>query len=234
MKMPRGARRLEKEWNPQAEASGRAWEWNVWFRWVRYTTLGYILRGLIATATPMRVPLDLMLASVVGALSLGLVAVLQWLILRRYLVELRWLSWVAATVVGQLAALGFMAFSAAGSLILGPRVVEFIGVSALRLLTVIVLGGLVGAVVGFAQWLVLRRYLAKSAWWVPATFLAGAAVALLTPTGLGSSFGRTATQMIPQLISGVIVGSITGMTLIWLLRDSQNVASQLLAADSTR
>jgi len=157
----------------------------------------------------------------VGALSLGLVAGLQWLVLRRYLVELRWFSWVGAAVAGYLAALVCMALAAAASLILGTRLVDLIGLSALRLLTVIVLGGLIGAVVGFAQWLVLRRHLTASVWWIPATFLAWVVVALLTPTSLVFHDSTTAAQLMSQVISGLVIGSITGMTLILLLRKSR-------------
>jgi hypothetical protein len=218
MKMPHGAQGLEKNWSAHGAAFAGGLGWNVWLWWVGYTTLGYMLRGLIAALTATRGPRELMLMPVIGALSLGLVAGLQWLVLRRYLVELRWFSWVGVTIVGQLAALGCLALGAAASLILGTRIIEFIGVSALRLLTVIVLGGLVGAVMGFAQWLVLRKYLAASAWWIPATFLAWVVVALLTPSSLGFEFGRTATRLMPQLIGGLITGSITGTTLILLFR----------------
>jgi uncharacterized integral membrane protein len=187
------------------------------------------------TAAPVRAPRDLALAPVVGALALGLVGFLQWCILRRYLDRVRWWAWVGATVLGQFAATVVVILALAGPLLLGALtpVVKYIDPSALQFMIKLITGGLLGAVLGFAQWLALRRHLSTAVWWIPATFLSGAAVGFVTPTGLGLSLGL-APLVTAQLISGVIVGSITGVALVWLLRGSQDVTTNPLAADPVR
>jgi hypothetical protein len=194
----------------------------LWLDWVGHTTLGYLLRVLIVTAAPLPGSRDLALAPVVGALSMGAVALLQWRVLRRYLLGLRWWSWVLATIVGQLVATIVVIVAAAGALALGAGLVDPMDISALPLLTAVVLGGLLGAVIGLAQWLTLRRYVRAASWWILAAFVAGAATAsvpLMPDLGIG--LGRTEPLLRTQLMSALIVGAITGMALIWLLQQRQ-------------
>jgi hypothetical protein len=224
-----------RAWNSRADivsASHSA----IWLRWLAYTEAGYVLRGLILTAAPVRTPGDLALAQMVGALGLGIVAFLQWRILARYLDRSKWWSWVGATVFGQLAATVVVTLLVAAPILLGgvTPLIEHLDPSALQFLARVITGALLGAALGFAQWLVLRRDLLATGWWIPATSLAGAALGFVTPaSGLSSSAGLPP-LVTAQLISGVIVGSITGIALIWLLRKSQESTSHLSAADPTR
>jgi hypothetical protein len=209
---------------PAASAT-QAWEsrggvlrhgrWSVWLPWVAYTVVGYLLRGLLVLMVPVRGPGDVALASVIGALGLGVVALLQWSIFRLYLGRVKWFAWVGATVVGQIAATVLVTLAVAGPLLLGllTPLVKYIEPSAFQVTTRVITGSLLGAVLGFAQWLVLRRHLSP------------AVVSFVTPApGLGLSFDR-APMVTAQVISGVIVGAITGTTLIWLLRKAPQVTS---------
>jgi hypothetical protein len=209
---------------------GRPPGWRVWLRWVAYTTLGYILRGLVTAAVPMRAPRDLVVTPLVGAIGVVILASLQWLILRHYLVRLRWWSWVAASALGQVAGTVVVTLAGAGSLILGPRLVGAIGVAALGVGTRVVLGGLLGGVVGVIQWLILRWHLTNAVWWIIATAVAGVCVALVPPTyHPGSGFSGTGALLAAQAISGMIVGTITGIAVILLLRKHRAAPSAELA-----
>jgi hypothetical protein len=101
----------------------------------------------------------------------------------------------------------------------------------LQLITIAITGAVLGAALGFTQWLALRRHLSAAGYWIPATSLAGAVVAFVSPTtSLDSSFGL-APVVAAQLITGVIVGSIMGTTLVWLLRKHHEVEFDASAAD---
>jgi hypothetical protein len=67
----------------------------------------------------------------------------------------------------------------------------------------LVLGPLLGAMMGFAQWLVLRRWFRLAAWWLVISPLAWA---------IGPLFG--------YLLVGTIVGGVTGVALELLVRQS--------------
>jgi hypothetical protein len=170
-------------------------------------------------AASMRASRDLAVTSLIGAIGVVILASLQWLVLRRYLARLKWWSWIAASALGQLAGTVVVALAGAGSLLLGPRVVGAIGVAALGIATSVVLGGLLGAVVGIIQWLILRRHLTHALWWIVATTTAGVALALVLPTQqLGSEVSGTGALLAGQAISGMLVGTITGLAVVFLLR----------------
>lgn len=72
---------------------------------------------------------------------------------------------------------------------------------------------------GIIQWLILRRHLTTAIWWFIASAVAGAVVALVAPTyQSGSGFRGTGALLIGQAISGMIMGAITGIAVIWLLQ----------------
>jgi len=95
-----------------------------------------------------------------------------------------------------------------------------------------------GVWLGIAQWIVLRRHVSRAGWWVLASFganvlalVAGsipARVALaqatagsgpVTPSEAGAFFGTFSAPRLPlAALDGVIYGVITGVALVWLLR----------------
>lgn len=83
---------------------------------------------------------------------------------------------------------------------------EFIGGFFLSIAVLAVLGGV-------SQWLVLRGQLSRSGWWVAANVVAWSA--FLGIVAATSTVGN------PALGLGVgfaVVGAITGVTLVWMLR----------------
>jgi hypothetical protein len=137
---------------------------------------------------------------------------MQWLVLRRQIAAAGW--WVLASALGFaiapiVAITGLMAVSQIMSLDGNPLVAP------------ILLGVLFGVVSGILPWFVLRRQLARAGWWVPAHLLGSL---------LGGAMGIVAFHAVILIgfyqfdwaaagaIFGAGLGAVTGITLVWLLR----------------
>jgi len=73
---------------------------------------------------------------------------------------------------------------------------------------------ILGSAMGLPQWLVLRQHLSKAGWWVLASALGmvGYLVGVANPAS-------TLTEIILRVvIVGALSGAITGIALVWLLR----------------
>lgn len=112
----------------------------------------------------------------------------QWLVLRRLVNEAGW--WIWASTVGWVAGWAIIV----SGVIIPPET---------SLVASLIAGAVIGASLGLAQWLVLRRFVAEAGWWIPVN-VAGWSVAF---TGL---LGST--------VTGTVVGAVTGFALDWLLR----------------
>jgi hypothetical protein len=145
--------------------------------------------------------MGIILGGAVFGASLGTV---QWLVLRRQVSRSGW--WVLASTVGG-AVGGAMAL-----------VVDEAQIFAIVL-------AMFGASVGIAQWLVLRRQVARAGWWVLASIVVGGAVGGAVDLVLGGTRGWDLFVVIMLLpVGGVVAlagyGAITGGVLVWLLRQS--------------
>jgi hypothetical protein len=146
----------------------------------------------------------------------------QWLVLRRYIKHMGW--WVVATGIGAI-----IAWLVGLQVIVMLTLIFFDGVvteptSFALLKAVFFLGAWVGAVLGLAQWFVLRTHVRKGITWVAANALAwGVAlpIALMGATLAQPGEFTVQTALIgvaTGATAGVVVGAITGMTLVWLLK----------------
>lgn len=154
-----------------------------------------------------------------GAHVLGVgVAVLQALVLRRHLPRAAW--WILAT--GVAAVLGGIAVLAALADV--PYLTRGIEVPSIAFIVSSVLAS--GLLVGASQWLILRRHVARAAWWVPASglsltlgWLVGATVAefALDPRNHPPAF-----DLLAGLLSATIYGALTGHTLSRLLQSRKS------------
>ncbi len=101
--------------------------------------------------------------------------------------------WILASLVGWLAIAFVVAFGASESLI-------FVGLPFL----------VGGAVLGTAQWLVLRQAFAKAGWWLLATIM-GLLIGWLAIfiTGFG---------LVSFIIGPAVYAVITGLVIVWLLQ----------------
>jgi hypothetical protein len=86
------------------------------------------------------------------------------------------------------------------------------------------MGLVLGPVLGFAQWLVLRRYVRGAALWMPANAVAWAFGMVVIFVGIdqaiGSGFGLRAAGILVLTLAcaGAVVGAIHGLALVRLLR----------------
>ena len=206
-----------------------------WLQWVGANLLGEFLGlGLVGAIGYLTVlvfgePTSLAYTLVFAVLAIGLgaaegmiVGYAQTMVLRRRLPQLR--SWISATVVGAVAAwtLG----------VLPSTVMSFIGAAshessaeisdALQLLLAAPMGMVAGAILGFPQWLVLRRYVSRAGWWLPANALAwGCGMPLVffaagaMPAGSALSMAVVAAGSLAA--TGAVVGAVHGGFLVWLL-----------------
>jgi len=175
----------------------------LWLRWVLASTMvlvvglpvGFVVAAVVGGA----------MGSAVGGAVLGAsVGIAQWLILRREVSRAGW--WVLASTV----TVGF-AVGAAGAVL-----DEGVGSA---------LGGVVlGASVGIAQWLILRREVSRAGWWVLAStvgFVVAAALSLPALKKMGGGLLGGAFEIVDfvgLVLSLALYGAITGGVLVWLLR----------------
>ncbi len=204
--------------------------WALWWRWTVATATGELL-GFAAPATlaPLAawvmterlgtVPGGAMMAVAVvaGVVEGAVLGFAQWLVLRRAVRSMAWQEWVLVTALaaGVAYILGMTPSTLADSTTLSPIV--FVGIW-------IVLGALLVTSIGFGQWLVLRRYIRKSGWWVLANALAwplGVAIPIvgmmMVPDG-SPVWLWVVVGIASGVLMGAVVGSITGVAMAWLLR----------------
>jgi hypothetical protein len=226
--------------------------WDTWRAWVLANLAAEAL-GLDATlligvallgqVEPRIGPVAVtLLAVALGAVCEGgIVGTLQWLVLRRPAPSIRWGVWVGATALGAgiawalgmvpSAVMSFVpaqpsADSTQGFDIAGPAMLPLAATMGIAL----------GAILGAAQWIVLRRHVPRAGWWIPANAIAWAVGMALVFTGMGfipdsggATTGIIAAVIICVALAGIAVGAIHGLALIWLLRkrDRALLASQV-------
>lgn len=225
-------------------------DWRIWRRWVVANawseliglagSAGIVLL-LFGTAEPAR-PAEILLAAaatiILATLLEGVVVgFAQWRVLSDALRPLPGgpptaRQWIGATALGACVAwvLGMlpstiMSFQqpTAQAGFPEPGLGLMVGLAA-------IMGLVLGPVLAFFQWLVLRRYLQGAAWWMPANAMAWAfgmmaiflgAGALSADASLWTIAGVLASAC---LLAGAVVGAIHGLALLWLL--SKNRAHQ--------
>ena len=134
--------------------------------------------------------------ALLGEIGIGLVTgTLQWFILRELVLQAGW--WILASALGWAGGLVLIV------LVLPPEAG--------------VLGAiLVGAIIGAAQWLVLRRWVYGAGWWVPISALGWAA-------GLMGFLGIW--------MVGTLVGGVTGIPMELMMRNPRPDAMHTFSID---
>jgi hypothetical protein len=201
--------------------------WSLWLQWVLASVLGYgggatvgnALANLIPAMTCTQSFSDSFIdrltnfACIQPSLTLILIVVLlglgggfmQWLVLRRRIAGAGW--WIPAS------ALGFPL-----ALVIADKAMRVVGDFAAA---PILLGVLFGVLSGSMPWLVLRRQNARAGWWLPAHLLGAVFGGALGIVG----FHAAALMGLYQFtwaaagaMFGAGLGAITGIALVWLLR----------------
>lgn len=158
----------------------------------------------------------------IGALEGAALGFTQWLVLRHYIRHVGW--WILATTIGAIVA-WLVGIKVSVLLLL----VFFDGsianpLPAALLGAVFWLGVWVGAVLGLAQWLVLRTHVRRGALWVLANAIAwglGLPIAFFSANLVQVGEFGTETVMVGVATGatvGTVIGAVTGAALLWLLK----------------
>ena len=232
VRMPEELREeLRRKYSQQVgwELSLEWWAWQIvglqeqvkrglWFQWVRANIVGWFVGLFVGLFVVVLV--GGWVDNTIGSFGLAVLAPIfgtvvgsfQWWVLRKRLPQARW--WVLATALAS--AIGFliaMAVSNAVSVFVSDAVIiDTVSYS------------LMGLVIGSAQWLVLRKQIYQSHWWILASVL-GIAATLFAIVYSSRFEGGSFLQSYLSLfgIFGIIYGVITGFALVWLLPQPGNV-----------
>jgi hypothetical protein len=207
--------------------------WNLWLRWVGANILGIILAivaeavfwtplgilmmtiiawgfssGYTSESLPTRIIALIMFFGVfpalAGALAWSIIGFFQNRVLQRYLPAMR--RWTSASALG-----GAVAVMAT----LGPLIVaaEASAHRSDNQNMLVLLATVDLLIIGIVQWLVMRRTLPRSGWWVlanVASVLPGAALFVLDLISIDWVIASV----------GVLYPVLTGIVLVWLFRSS--------------
>lgn len=183
-------------------------DWFVWLQWAFASGLGGAVGFALADAVLQtfsealyRAMAEIVIFGLLGA-AMG---TLQWLVLRRHFSQAGW--WVAASAMGgTLVGIGGASY--------GSKVQ----------VNLVIVYSLVGITLGALQWLVLRRRISRSGWWMVASLLGWAltvpVVRSLDRLGLMRGLSETIGLILGFGLAGTVVGIVTGGLLVWLLWQS--------------
>jgi hypothetical protein len=184
-------------------------EFGLWLAWTLSTVAGMLLGFLISI--PLVNLLDLQWARVIVPLLTGfLIGLSQWAALRSYLIDAT--DWILAG--GTSWAVGYA-----------------LGLFLINLLADTFLGGLLGyllfgLIVAIVQWPLLRREI-PSVWaWILANVIGWTLGFYLSQVSLELFFNDPAIAPVASTsfisaVSGLVAGAITGLALVWIVRQPE-------------
>lgn len=201
--------------------------WKLWEWWLLATVVGTIVAvGIVVLGSAIAMnfgPVStVFILHLIGALEGLVLGFTQWLVLRQYIKHIG--VWIIATGIASLIVwiIG-VKFIVLLALISFNNTMATTTTLALRQ-AVFGLGAWVGAVLGIAQWFVLRRHVRRGVGWVLANSLAwglGLLVAFMGVTWVKPGEFTIETAMVhiaTGVATGAIVGAITGIALVWFLK----------------
>jgi len=203
---------------------------NLWLYWIIATAIGefigFAIPSVVGPVADMMTGrffgafADRAMIGIMAMAGMGEGAVLgyaQWLVLRDYIKGLAREEWILVTAVAAAAAwlLGMLPGMIGNSVRIDPALMMV----ALFFLAVAILFS-----IGFAQWIVLSRYIRRAEWWIPANGLAwllGVSVPFiclnLVPNG-APPYAWALTGIASGIMMGLVVGTVTGGALVWIVQ----------------
>jgi hypothetical protein len=227
----------------------------LWPRWIFANAIGELV-GLGATfgaiwlltarlsepQTAGGVAVSFVIAVVSGTIEATVVGLAQWWAMRPWFPGIRRVAWWRATLIGALLgyALGYMP-----STLMSLRETAGQAPAAeppqwVVLLLAAGLGAVAGAVLSFAQWLVLRAEIRHSGLWIPANMLAWAIGMPVVFWSMDLAFKMTAKWEsvlvvgVGLFVTGAVVGAVHGRFLVVLYERVRRRVEQAHRADDAR
>jgi hypothetical protein len=193
--------------------------WTVWLRWVLWSLLGWLVTFLLGMLIPL--PADeTRYSTYLPFLWLGmglLLAFMQWLALRPWMPTP--FFWLLAVSLGFLVASNMSA-----SMLLWDKYVDLsaMGLNPHFQMENIYIGVVFGLVVGYAQWLALRRTFQSSGLWVVGS-IAAWTLARLVVEVIPFDWNSSWTNIVHEGLIQFIVATVTGFVLVRILERSGSV-----------
>ena len=198
------------ERSAQPGGNAQALDWGLLLWWVAAGVVGWAAGWGLAWSEIKLWSVDLAAAEYGGVVvGVTVAGVLQWLVLRQRMARAAW--WIVASLVSGVVA-GGVIFGVGGESGFTAEVARDLDVGW------VVEAGLYGAVVGVLQWVVLRGQVALSGLWVLAS-----TVGWIVGDPVCSSLMDFGT--LSWVGFGAVYGAITGIVLVWLLRQPATVAA---------
>ena len=184
-------------------------EFGLWLAWTLATAVGMLIGFLLAI--PLVNLLDLEWARIIVPLVAGfLIGLAQWAVLRNYVVDTT--DWILAA--GTSWAVGYA-----------------LGLFLINSLADTGIGGLVGyilfgVIVAIVQWPILRREIPQVLPWILANVIGWTLGFYLSQVSLGFFFNDPAiaplaSTSVISAISGLVAGAVTGLALVWIVRQPE-------------
>lgn len=198
------------ERSEQPVGNAMALDWRLWLWWVVAGVVGWGLGWGLGWSEVEFWSVDIAAAEYGGVVvGVTVVGVLQWLMLRRQIARAAW--WIVASLVSGVVA-GGVIYGVGGDAGFTAEVTRDLDVGW------VVEAGLYGVVLGVLQWLVLRGQVALSGLWVVAS-----TVGWIVGDPVCSSLMGFGT--LSWVVFGAVYGAITGLVLVWLLRQPSPAAA---------
>ena len=192
------------------ERSAQAPDWGLWLWWVVAGVVGWGVGWGLGWSEVEFMSVDVAAAEYGGVVvGVTVAGVLQWLVLRQRMARAAW--WIVASLVSGLVA-GGVIYWVGGDAGFTAEVARDLDVGW------VVEAGLYGAVLGVLQWLVLRGQVALSGLWVLASIVGWIVGDPVCSSLMG--FGT-----LSWVVFGAVYGAITGLVLVWLLRQPAPAAA---------
>jgi hypothetical protein len=186
-------------------------EFGMWLEWTLATALGMLL-GFLPSLVLVNT-FDLAVARLIVPLLAGfLIGLAQWVVLRKYVNEVS--DWILAA--GASWAVGYALGLFIMNGLTGTGLDAFVGYI------------LFGIIVALVQWPLLRREIPHVWMWVLANVVGWTAGFYLSEVSLdllfnGPIIAPIASTSVLSGVSGLVAGAITGMALIWIVRQPERV-----------
>jgi hypothetical protein len=208
----------------------------LWLRWTTanalseliglgatFATIGLLLPR-IETEQIVGILLSFAIAVSSGTIEATIVGLAQWWAMHPWFPTIGCFAWWRATLIGALSGyvLGYLPSTLMSMGEVAAQAPQAEPPEWVTLLLAAGLGAVAGAVLSFAQWLVLRRRVRRAGLWTPANMLAWAFGMLVIFWGIDSAFKMTeAWQSVlvvggALLAAGALVGAIHGQFLMAL------------------